>query len=100
MYTALLLLHSWLRWLVLIAAVFVLIRAIAGMAGARPWSRAIESNLKLFSISLDVQLLLGLILYAGLSPFTRAAFQDMASAMCSGPGSQPWMPSGEELAST
>ena len=81
MYSAILLLHSWLRWLVLLAAAIVIVRAIAGMAGAKPWSRGIESSLKMFSISLDIQFLLGLILYVGLSPFTRAAFQSMAAAM-------------------
>jgi hypothetical protein len=35
----------------------------------------------LFVLSVDLQLVLGLILYIGLSPFTQAAFHDFGGAM-------------------
>ena len=80
MYSAVLILHSWLRWLVLLAALFAIVRALSGMRAGRAWDAAADRSLLLFTIALDVQFLLGLILYA-ISPFTQAAMQDMASAM-------------------
>ena len=71
MYTAVLLLHSWLRWAVILAALLVFIRG----------SRFVNSTTRMFTVLLDVQLLLGLLLYVALSPFTRVALQDMAAAM-------------------
>lgn len=84
MYPAVLLLHSWLRWLVLVAAIVVLVRAVAGWQRARPWTQADNSAGKLFVIALDSQFLIGLILYAGLSPITRTALTDMGGAMRDG----------------
>ena len=81
MYTAALLLHSWVRWIVLIAGILAVARAVAGMSGGKPWTKADDRGTLLFTIALDIQLLIGLILYAGLSPVTRTAFADMAAAM-------------------
>jgi hypothetical protein len=81
MYSAVLLLHSWVRWLVLIAGVLAVARALVGMSGGKPWTNADDRGTMLFSIALDIQMLLGIVLYAGLSPITRLAFADMASAM-------------------
>ena len=81
MYTSALLLHSWVRWIVLIAGILAVARAVAGMSGGKPWTKADDRGTLLFTIALDIQLLIGLILYAGLSPVTRTAFADMAAAM-------------------
>jgi hypothetical protein len=78
MYTVVLFLHSWLRWLALGAggaAVF----AAFGKSGADV--RRVERWGLLFMIALDTQLLLGLLLYGLLSPFTRQAMQDFGGAM-------------------
>ena len=80
MYPLLLTLHSWLRWVVLLLGVLAVVRALAGRGG-RPWSRADDSIGKWFISSLDVQFLVGLILYAGLSPITQAAFANFGAAM-------------------
>lgn len=81
MYAAVLFLHSWARWLVLVLALLAVVRAIAGAAGRRPWTPADERVGALFVRTLDVQFLLGLLLYLGLSPITRAAFSDFGGAM-------------------
>ena len=81
MYTALLTVHSWLRWVVLLAAVLVLIRAIVGVTQRRPWTPADDSVTKWFGISLDVQMVIGLIIYFFLSPFTMSAWSDIGAAM-------------------
>ena len=71
MYGIVLTVHSLLRWGVLAAGLAAVAR------GGAPGS----STGKWFTILLDVQLLLGLLLYFVLSPFTRAALGDFAGAM-------------------
>ncbi len=80
MYSVVLLLHSWLRWVVLALAVMVLARTAAGRGG-KAWTPADDRGLRLFVIALDVQVLLGLILYVGVSPITAIAFQNLGAAM-------------------
>ncbi len=84
MYSAVLLLHSWVRWVVLAAAVVVLVRSLRGWLGSQPWTTADARSGRIFISALDFQFLLGLILYAGLSPITRAALSDMGAAMRDG----------------
>lgn len=81
LYSIILTLHSLLRWVVLILAVVAVARAFRGWLGKKEWT-ALDGRLGLFlSSSIDLQLLVGLILYIFLSPFTRAAFQDFGGAM-------------------
>jgi hypothetical protein len=84
MYTALLTVHSYLRWLVLIVAVVAIARAIAGVSSRRPWNAGDEGAAKWLVITLDIQLLIGLILYVFLSPFTMPAWRDIGAAMRDG----------------
>ena len=70
MYGVLLLVHSWLRWAVLAAGIAAVARG--GARGDAPG--------KWFTILLDVQVLLGLLLYF-VSPLTRAALGDFGGAM-------------------
>lgn len=84
MYEITLTIHSILRWVVLLAAVFAVVRGILGWSGKRAWS-ALDDRLGLiFTIGLDLQLLLGLLLYFFLSPLTRVAFSDIGAAMSNG----------------
>lgn len=59
----LLILHSWLRWLILIAAIWTIIRAISGMAGHKQYTKADGKSNLFFMIFMDVQFLIGIILY-------------------------------------
>lgn len=81
MYLTVLLLHSWLRWAVLLFGAAALVRAVTGSATRRPWLPLDDRIGLLFVISLDVQLLLGLLLYFALSPITQAAMTDFGEAM-------------------
>jgi heme A synthase len=78
MYLTVLLLHSWLRWLALIAGVGATFAALgkgdAGLKGAERWGL-------IFMITLDMQMLLGVLLYGVLSPYTAAAMRDFGAAM-------------------
>ena len=81
MYSALLGLHSWLRWAVLILAVLAVVRALGGRGG-RPWTSGDDNVGRWFIISLDTQFLIGLILYAFVSPITtQIIFPDFGGAM-------------------
>ena len=79
MYSIILLLHSWLRWAVLLAGFVVVARALA--RGGRPWTPTDERAGSWFVITLDLQPLLGALLYFALSPITRQAFDDFGAAM-------------------
>ena len=79
MYGTVLNIHSWLRWLVIGLALWTILRA--AMSAGRPWTPADTRSLRFYTIALDVQLLLGLLLYFVLSPFTKQAFADMGEAM-------------------
>jgi len=81
MYTALLFLHSWLRWLVVLSGIAVLGGAVAGVSTRRAWLPVDNLRLALFTHSLDVQMLIGLILYAFLSPVTRSGFENIQLTM-------------------
>ena len=85
MYDLLLLAHSWLRWLVLLAALAAIVRAIGGVNTRRPFTPLDDRAGLWLTASLDFQMLLGLILYIFLSPVTQSAFVDMAAAMREAP---------------
>jgi hypothetical protein len=80
-YPFVILLHSWLRWALIILALYAIVRAISGASSGRAWQPADERAGRLFLIALDVQVMLGLVLYFLLSPITRGALSDFAGAM-------------------
>ena len=84
MYSTVLVIHSLVRWLVLLAALIAVFRAYSGWMGRRSWYPADTRAGRQFTMVLDIQFLIGLVLYVGLSPLTRAAFQDFGGAMRDG----------------
>jgi uncharacterized membrane protein len=81
MYPLLLSLHNLLRWVVVIAGVLAIVRALIALSGKRPWAMLDDRLSLIFTISLDVQVLLGLLLYVVFSPLTTAAFANFGAAM-------------------
>ncbi|MCS6911157.1 MAG: hypothetical protein NZM11_11430, partial [Anaerolineales bacterium] len=81
MYPAFLMIHSVLRWLVLVAAVATAGKALAGWLGKQPFTKLDDRLGLVFTIVMDAQLVIGLILYVFLSPLTQSAFQNMDAAM-------------------
>ena len=79
MYTLVLTLHSWVRWIALGLGVSSTFAAM-GAGDEASTSRADRWGLFLM-MALDTQMLLGLFLYLVLSPFTAAALNDFGSAM-------------------
>ena len=85
MYDLVLFAHSWLRWLVLLAGLAAIARAVSGVNTRRPWTPLDDRGGMWFTAALDLQMLIGLVLYAFLSPVTQSAFVDMAAAMRAAP---------------
>jgi hypothetical protein len=81
LYSSALWLHSLLRWAVLFTGATAWFVSIAGASAKRPWGTKDEMWGLLFILTLDMQALVGLVLYAFLSPFTEIAFQNFAVAM-------------------
>jgi hypothetical protein len=79
-YTTVLIVHSWLRWVTLILALGATANAIRPHHGAgaplpgRWWDTWLM-------LAVDLQVLVGLALYFGLSPYTQLAMEDFAAAV-------------------
>lgn len=80
MYATFLLLHSWNRWLVLLALLAALALTYQGWLGARPYQLLDRRVGSVLASLLHLQLLLGLTLYFGLSPWVRQAAVDRSAA--------------------
>lgn len=80
-YTALLHTHNLFRWLVLIALVLAILFAFIGWMGKKDWGKKDNLAGLLLTIFMDIQFLVGFILYAFVSPVTRSAFADFGAAM-------------------
>lgn len=81
MYPIVLFIHSWLRWLLLGALIVTLIRSFSGWLKKEPYT-ASDGKLRLITVILyDLQILIGIYLYAFLSPTVRSALQSMAETM-------------------
>jgi hypothetical protein len=81
MYTALLHTHNMFRWLVLITLIVAVAFAFIGWFKKREWTKKDNITGLLLTIFMDIQFLVGLTLYAFVSPITQAAFNDFGAAM-------------------
>ena len=66
--------HGLFRWLVLVAAVAAIFVAFSGWSGAKPPSPNLRRFSVIFVIAMDIELLIGLLLYFGASIDLRSAF--------------------------
>jgi heme A synthase len=73
-YWILRLVHGYWRWAVLASGAVALVRALRAMFGSTDagWSRGDERASRWFVATVDVQVMLGLVLYFGFSPFWPA----------------------------
>jgi uncharacterized membrane protein YozB (DUF420 family) len=81
MYAALIFAHSWIRWVVLLLGLIAFVFAASGRFRRRPWTSRDEAAGRWFVIAVDIQVLLGLVLYLFFSSFTMPAWRNMADAM-------------------
>jgi mono/diheme cytochrome c family protein len=77
--------HSWLRWVVLGAALLVVVRFARARSQRRPWSEQDQKLFNGFVGLVDLQFSLGFLLYVWLSPIVHGAFANMGVAMKSAP---------------
>jgi len=84
LYTLTLSLHSITRWAVIIFGVMVIAQAVIGIAGKRAWLANDQRGVSGFFWSVNIQIVLGLILYVFLSPVIQGALRDFGGAMRDG----------------
>jgi len=79
-YSPVLTIHSWLRWITLLLAVGATLNALRPDPdlSLKPPGRQWDT---FFMMALDFQILFGLLLYFRLSPFTMQALNNLSSAM-------------------
>ena len=80
MYELVLILHSWIRWVAIISGIIATLTVLTSTPRSASADRSDTWGLILM-IALDLQLLLGLLLYLVLSPTTAAIFQNFGGAM-------------------
>ena len=71
--------HSLLRWAIILVGIWTLLNAISGVFTKRKFSNKDDKSNLLFMIFCDIQLIFGLILFFGNSWFSN--FKDMAGTM-------------------
>ncbi len=80
MYSVMLYLHSYLRWALLILGLYLVVRAFLNLR-ANPADKDDTKWLRLFVILFDVQVIVGILLYAAFSPVVHQAMQNFSNAM-------------------
>jgi hypothetical protein len=79
MYTTVLVLHSWIRWIALVAGVGVTLAALRGKVQGE--SSIADRWAMVAMMALDIQMLIGLILYLGLSPNMQEILNHFGESM-------------------
>ena len=80
MYGVVLTIHSWFRWIALLLGTAASINALRDplQPSARPPGARWDT---FFMLAVDLQVLFGLVLYFGLSPYTTEAMTNIGAAM-------------------
>ena len=81
MYPYVLAFHNIIRWIVLVLGIIIVIQVGLGYFRRREWDEKTRKLGVYYTIGMDVQFLLGLLLYLFFSDITRAVFQDLSNAM-------------------
>ena len=81
MYPIVLGLHNLMRWAVIGVGLWAVVRFWRGWMARAVWTDTDAAAARWWVTLLDVQFVLGLLLYFVLSPLTRRAFSDMGAAM-------------------
>jgi hypothetical protein len=80
MYSTLLVVHSWLRWVALAAVVLVFLRAARGAMSSAPWTKSDFTWMKGAAHVVTAQVMIGVVLYA-VSPYIRSLLGNMSATM-------------------
>lgn len=80
-YTIILGFHNIFRWFCLAIIAYVVVKSFFGWINNREWSNKEEKSLLLATIFVDIQLLVGFILYFFYSPLTKFSLEHFKSVM-------------------
>ena len=80
-YEAFLMLHSFVRWLVVFSALGAVGMSVAGLSQGRAFSVTQKKVNTVFLAVLHTNVIIGALLYFGLSPVTEAIFANFGAAM-------------------
>ena len=80
MYNFLLVFHDLFRWLVVAAALAAVIKAFLGWFGKQGWTRLDDRLGLIFTMGMDIQVLVGILLYI-TSPLIHSAWTSLSSAL-------------------
>lgn len=83
MFQTFLLFHSWLRWAALLFGLIVVVLAVARWLKKDAWDGKVDRFGLLYTITLDVQLVIGVLLFAVFSPWLGTLMSSPAAAMSS-----------------
>lgn len=81
MYSATLILHSWLRWIVILTGLLAAVRGVVGASRNAPWTHADDRAGFWFVMALDLQLTIGLVLYLFFTPYAAQALHHFRAVM-------------------
>lgn len=81
LYQTTLLVHSWLRWAAVLFGLLVVLVAIARWMKKDAWDGKVDRFGLIYMIVMDLQLVLGLLLFAVLSPWLRTMMANPAAVM-------------------
>ncbi len=73
--------HSWLRWIILLLVFGAIVTSLTGWLGNKPYTQRNKRLALFLTISADIQLLIGLVMYFFTSQITKMARADFGAAM-------------------
>ena len=81
MYAFLLTLHNIARWILFVSVVILIFESILNLFDKSPWHKVLDTAMRWYTITMDVQLLIGLLLMFAYSPMTTSAFKQFTIAI-------------------
>lgn len=80
-YQILLGIHNVVRWVIVITAVITIASTFSALGGKKGWNTRLSKYGLIYTIALDTQMLIGILLYFVFSPLTKAFFSDIGNSM-------------------
>lgn len=81
MYQIVLSLHNAWRWVVVLILVIAIVQFLMGWLQRKNWTSRDKRTLMLYTTAIDIQVVLGFLLFFVLSPLTTSAFSNFGEAM-------------------
>jgi hypothetical protein len=82
--------HAWLRWFILLAGAVACVRSVLGWARGSAWSRLDDRLSLAFAVSIDIQWMIGMVLYLGVSALGVRALASEGAGILRSPELRFW----------